>query len=177
MNAHSNDLNFSRRELLKGGGAMIVGFSLVGLPAGEALAARGTVAGPFDMTAIDTWIAVHADNTATVFIGKGEFGQGATTGLLQIAAEELDLDMSQMKSVQLDTNVVTNQGATVSSASDRARRAANSRGRGRSAAGPVATLPRPNSPCRSAALWSTRVWFPSTAHPTQSVTYGAVARR
>ena len=68
-------------------------------------------------------------------IGKGEFGQGDTTGLLQIAAEELDLDMSQMRSVQLDTNVTPNQGATISSASDRARRAADPRGRGRSAAG------------------------------------------
>ena len=63
------------------------------------------------MNAIDTWIAIHADNTATVYIGKGEFGQGNTTGLLQIAAEELDLDMSQVRSVQLDTNVVPNQGA------------------------------------------------------------------
>ena len=69
------------------------------------------------MNAIDTWIAIHADNTATVYIGKGEFGQGNTTGLLQIAAEELDLDMSQVRSVQLDTNVTPNQGATTSSSS------------------------------------------------------------
>ena len=50
--------------------------------------------------AIDTWIAVHADNTATVYFGKGEFGQGNTTGLLQIAAEELDFEMSQLRSVR-----------------------------------------------------------------------------
>ena len=117
MNAHQTDLNFSRRELLKGGGALIVGFSLAGVSGGLAHAARGDVAGPFDMSMIDTWIAIHADNTVTVYIGKGEFGQGATTGLLQIAAEELDMDMSQVRSVQLDTNVVPNQGATVSSAS------------------------------------------------------------
>ena len=117
MSAHQTALGFSRRDLLKGGGALIVGFSMAGVPAGGALAARGDVAGPFDMSAIDTWIAIHADNTATVYLGKGEFGQGNTTGLLQIAAEELDLDMSQVRSVQLDTNVVPNQGATVSSAS------------------------------------------------------------
>ena len=34
-----------------------------------------------------------------------------------MAAEELDLDMSQVRSVPLDTNVVTNQGATTSSSS------------------------------------------------------------
>ena len=107
---------FSRRDLLKGGGALLVGFSLTGLP-NPAAAARGDAAGPFDGSAIDTWIAIHKDNTATIYIGKGEFGQGNTTGLLQMAAEELDLDMSQVRSVQLDTNVVTNQGATTSSSS------------------------------------------------------------
>jgi len=104
---------FSRRDLLKGGGALVIGFSIAGSP--PAAAARGDVAGPPDPNAIDSWIAVHADNTATVYLGKGEFGQGNTTGLLQIAGEELDLDMSQLRWVQLDTNVTPNQGATTSS--------------------------------------------------------------
>src|SRR5262249_53528920 len=65
----------SRRDLLLSGGALVVGFSVSGaLPQG-ALAARGDVAGPPDPNAIDSWIAVHADNTATVYLGKGEFGQ------------------------------------------------------------------------------------------------------
>jgi nicotinate dehydrogenase subunit B len=106
----------SRRDLLKGGGALVVGFHIGGavLPAA---AARGEVAGPPDPSMIDSWIAVHADNTATVYLGKGEFGQGNTTGLLQIAGEELDLDMSQLRWVGLDTNVTPNQGATTSSSS------------------------------------------------------------
>jgi nicotinate dehydrogenase subunit B len=107
--------SLSRRDVLMGGGALIVGFSLGGARA--ASAARGDVAGPPDPNAIDSWIAVHADNTATIFIGKGEFGQGNTTGLLQIAGEELDMEMSQLRWVQLDTNVVPNQGATTSSSS------------------------------------------------------------
>src|SRR5204862_7939348 len=65
---------------------------------------------------IDTWLAIHANNTATIYIGFAELGQGASTALLQVAAEELDLDMSQVKSVQLDTNVTPNQGGTYSSA-------------------------------------------------------------
>jgi nicotinate dehydrogenase subunit B len=108
---------FSRRELIKGGGALIVGFSLNGTLGDAASAARGDVAGPGDPNAIDSWIAVHADNTATIYLGKGEFGQGNTTGLLQIAGEELDLDISQLKWVQLDTNVTPDQGATTSSSS------------------------------------------------------------
>jgi len=65
---------------------------------------------------VDTWLAIHADNTATVYIGFAELGQGASTALLQVAAEELDLDMRQLKTVRLDTNVTPNQGGTYSSA-------------------------------------------------------------
>ncbi len=78
---------------------------------------RNRKAGPPDAKQIDTWLAIHADNTATIYIGFAELGQGNSTALLQIAAEELDLDMSQLKSVRLDTNVTPNQGGTYSSAS------------------------------------------------------------
>jgi CO/xanthine dehydrogenase Mo-binding subunit len=81
-----------------------------------AFAARVAVPGPPDQKLIDTWIAIHADNTATAYIGYAELGQGASTALLQIAAEELDLAMSQISSVRLDTHVTPNQGATVASA-------------------------------------------------------------
>ena len=87
----------ARREFLKTGGALIIGFNLAGVSAQEAAAVvtRPLVAGPPDQQLIDTWIAIHADNTATVFIGFVELGQGTSTALLQIAADELDLDMSQ----------------------------------------------------------------------------------
>jgi nicotinate dehydrogenase subunit B len=112
----------TRRAFLKSGGALVIGFSL-----GDSLSAqdgggtaagatRGSVAGPPDARQIDTWLAIHADNSATVYIGFAELGQGASTALLQVAAEELDLDMSQLNSVRLDTNVTPNQGGTYSSA-------------------------------------------------------------
>ena len=69
-----------------------------------------------DLKQVDTWLAIHADNTATVYIGFAELGQGASTALLQVAGEELDLDMNQMKTVPLDTIVSPNQGGTYSSA-------------------------------------------------------------
>jgi nicotinate dehydrogenase subunit B len=106
------DAAFSRRDLLKGGGALIVGFCIAEMPA-----ARADFAGPPDPTLIDTWIAVHADNTATVIFGKCELGQGNTTGMLQIAGEELDLGIGQLSAVRLDTSVTPNQGATSSSSS------------------------------------------------------------
>jgi CO/xanthine dehydrogenase Mo-binding subunit len=111
-----------RREFLKSGGALIVafsGFSGASMSFAEEPVApglRAAVPGPPDPRLIDTWIAIHADNTATVYIGYVELGQGASTALLQIAAEELDLDMSQISSVRNDTHVTPNQGATVASA-------------------------------------------------------------
>lgn len=105
--------DLARRDFLKAGGSLVVGFSLGQI----VLAQRGAVAGPPDPKMIDTWLAIHADNTATVYIGFAELGQGCSTALPQIAAEELDLDMSQVKTVRLDTNVTPNQGGTYSSAS------------------------------------------------------------
>src|SRR5438046_1796928 len=83
----------------EGGGAMIVGFSLLSAAtAHDAHAAESPYAsnGPYDPLQIDSWIAIHGDNTASVKLGKVELGQGSSTGLLMIAAEELDLDLSQM---------------------------------------------------------------------------------
>jgi CO/xanthine dehydrogenase Mo-binding subunit len=107
-----------RRAFLKAGGALIVGF-----PMSEALGqghldtvSRAAVPGPPDPNLIDTWLAIHADNTATMFIGFAELGQGASTALLQVAAEELDMDMSQLRTVRLDTSITPNQGGTFASA-------------------------------------------------------------
>ena len=103
-----------RRDFLKAGGALVVGFHLRSVLEGQE---RGGTAGPPDPKQVDTWLAIHADNTATVYIGFAELGQGNSTSLLQIAADELDLGMSQIKTVRLDTNVTPNQGGTYSSAS------------------------------------------------------------
>lgn len=105
-----------RRTFLKAGGALIIG----AVVAPELLAQQRQAGGALvslepDQDQIDSWIAIHSDNTATIFIGHHELGQGITTTLLQIAAEELDLDMSQVKSVQLETGITPNQGGTYAS--------------------------------------------------------------
>jgi nicotinate dehydrogenase subunit B len=118
MGNHITSSPFPRRDLLKAGGALIVGCRLGGDAQGRpTTAARGATAGPPDPKLLDTWIAVHADNTATIFIGFVELGQGCSTALLQIAAEELDLEIYQVKAVRLDTNITPDQGGTVASAS------------------------------------------------------------
>ena len=96
-----------RRELLKAGGALVINFSIPSLAMAQG---RSPVAGPPDPQQIDSWIAIHQDNTATVFIGFAELGQGCSTALLQVAAEELDLSMAQVRTVGLDTHITPNQG-------------------------------------------------------------------
>jgi nicotinate dehydrogenase subunit B len=107
---------FSRKSFLKGGGALVVGFSLAGagLLPGKALAADSPFAsnGPGDMYQVDAWIKIHADNTASIFTGAWEGGQGSSTALLQIAGEELDMAMSQLKFVDPDTNLTPDTGSS-----------------------------------------------------------------
>ena len=115
-----HEKEFSRKSFLKGGGAMLVGFSVLGAGVGaKAAKAAGddpyASNGPYDQTAVDSWLIVHSDNTASLKIGKVEMGQGTPTALLIIAAEELNMDFKQMKMITHDTNVIPNQGASVGS--------------------------------------------------------------
>jgi nicotinate dehydrogenase subunit B len=93
-----HEKEFSRRSFVKGGGALVVGFSVFGSAlAGKASAATPSPAGynP-DINQIDSWVTVGADNTVTLKMSQIEVGNGITTGFLQVLAEELDMDMSQM---------------------------------------------------------------------------------
>jgi nicotinate dehydrogenase subunit B len=119
MNGPILSATFPRRELLKGGGALLIGFTMSPAVLAQAPVGVAIALGPGqpDQNSLDTWLAIHSDNTATVFIGYAELGQGTSTALLQIAAEELDLDISQVKTAQLNTSRAPNQGGTVASAS------------------------------------------------------------
>ncbi len=117
---HENEL--SRKTFLKGGGALVVGFGLLGTPAVAGAASdpnQFTSYGPADSAAIDSWIVINADNSAAVKLGKVELGQGSMTGLLMIAAEELNLDISQMQPITNDTDLTPNQGITAGSSAIR----------------------------------------------------------
>jgi CO/xanthine dehydrogenase Mo-binding subunit len=108
-----NEKDFSRKAFVKGGGALIVGFSLAGSAfAAKARAAESPFAsnGPFDQYQVDAWIVIGADNTALIKSGAIFQGTGAATGILMIAAEELDMDMSQMRHVDDDTDVTPDTG-------------------------------------------------------------------
>ena len=80
---------------------------------------KPTIAAPVlrDPKLANSWIAIGKDNAATVYLGKVELGQGNSTSMLQLVAEELDIDLRYVSAAQVDTAHSMNQGATVSSSS------------------------------------------------------------
>ena len=57
-----------------------------------------------DAARLDAWLAIHPDNTATLFTGKIEQGNGSPNALAQIAAEELDFPFERLSVVMGTTS-------------------------------------------------------------------------
>jgi CO/xanthine dehydrogenase Mo-binding subunit len=105
---------FSRKTFVKGAGGLVVGFSLAGAAvAGRASAAAPTSAGYLPPVAeVDSWLTFFPDNTVEFKTSQIEIGNGVTTGLLMLAAEELDMAPSQVRHSAWDSWVVVNSGST-----------------------------------------------------------------
>ena len=63
------------------------------------------------------WVRVHRDGTVSIFSGKVEIGQGISTALAQIAAEELGITLGRIRMVPADTAVSPDEGVTSGSLS------------------------------------------------------------
>jgi CO/xanthine dehydrogenase Mo-binding subunit len=66
---------------------------------------------------LDRWVGFETAGRVRVAVGKVEYGQGALTGLAQIAAEELDIRMDQLELVNPETDRSPDEGLTVGSMS------------------------------------------------------------
>ncbi|HUZ63929.1 MAG TPA: molybdopterin cofactor-binding domain-containing protein [Acetobacteraceae bacterium] len=115
-NAPVGTPSLSRRGLLKASGGLFIAFRLFG-PAG-AQAATETASTPIPPPPagrLYAWLAVHPDNTATLFTGKVEVGTGTETALAQIAAEELDFPVDRLAVTMGTTSETVDQGPTYGS--------------------------------------------------------------
>jgi nicotinate dehydrogenase subunit B len=103
MTGFMHEKEFSRKNFIKGSSAVVAGLSVAGI-AGKASAATGNT--PFaargpgdylpDLNTIDAWLAISPDNKVIITHGEPEFA-GTPTGILMLAAEELDItDMNMM---------------------------------------------------------------------------------
>src|SRR6516225_101569 len=70
-------IHASRRDVLKGGGALVVSFSLAGALS-ETLA-QG--AKPLALTEVDSFLAIDAGGVVTLYSGKVDLGTGVATAL------------------------------------------------------------------------------------------------
>ena len=68
-----------RRDFLKAGGALMIGFSVAAQAQRSSWIAFSSGPDQPDPEALDTWIAIQSDNTATIYLGFVELGQGCST--------------------------------------------------------------------------------------------------
>src|SRR2546426_11454266 len=105
--------HFSRRSVLKAGGALVVS---VGMPVGldtvlgiNAALAQGAKP-PLTPDQLSSYIAVNADGTVSAFFGKMDMGQGLFVAVGQMVAEELDVPFKAVTVIMGDTATSVNQG-------------------------------------------------------------------
>jgi len=112
-------MSLSRRDFLKGCGALVVTFSAASLPSPYAIAQGPFGAHPshIDPTKLDSWIAVGGDGNVTAYAGKCDLGQGMFTAQTQLVAEELCVPLGRVRLIQCDTSVCPDEGTTSGSQS------------------------------------------------------------
>jgi nicotinate dehydrogenase subunit B len=113
MTRHEKASTFSRRAVLRTGGAFVVS---VGMPIGletvlaiNAAHAQGAKP-PLTPDQLSSYIAVNADGSVAAFFGKMDMGQGLFVAIGQIVAEELDVPFNRVKVIMGDTATSVNQG-------------------------------------------------------------------
>src|SRR5258706_1182470 len=105
----------TRREFGSALGGLVIAFSMaprMGLGAESAPRLPGPLAAN---RRLDTWLRTDPEGTVTIFTGRVERGQGATTALAQIAAEELDITMARVRMIPVDPSFSPNEGVTAGS--------------------------------------------------------------
>src|SRR5438105_3450823 len=105
--AHAGQV-MNRRDFLATGGVLFVAFAI------PAWAQK--LPGALERTPLlDAWLRIGADGRITVFTGKAELGQGIKTAILQLAADQLAVEMKAVELVTADTALTPNEGYTAGS--------------------------------------------------------------
>jgi CO/xanthine dehydrogenase Mo-binding subunit len=102
---------FSRRDFLKGTGALLVTFASASIAGGDSAAVAQGINGR-SSPQLDSWIAIGEDGIVTAYTGKCELGQGLQTAQMQLVAEEVGVPFARVRLVQCDTSMTPDQGTT-----------------------------------------------------------------
>lgn len=97
--------SLSRRGILKmAAGALVVRFAL-----GQSSSDASKPLNPAD---VDSFIAVHADGSVTIYTSKVDVGTGLATAYRQTAAEELGIPVERFTVIEGDTALTPDHGGT-----------------------------------------------------------------
>src|SRR5947209_5913794 len=107
----------TRRRFLEQTAALTVGFTLAPLVRGLAQAPSVLPGSLQKNRRLDGWLRINPDGSVTAFTGKVEIGQGIVTALVQIVADELDVDLTSVTMISGDTSLTPNEGVTSGSRS------------------------------------------------------------
>jgi len=91
----------TRRQFVKTGGVLVVGFSLVGTELLKGDTPKvAAMKNSLDPSLPSSWIEIHPDNTILIRTGKTDFGQGSIfTAYRQIVADELSVPFEAITTV------------------------------------------------------------------------------
>src|SRR6185503_3831073 len=98
----------SRRVFLLASGALAV--ALVASDEAEAAANGAPNKPPLTPDQLDSYLAVEANGTVTVFYGRIDGGQGLETSIAQMVADEIDVPFTSVRMVMSDTARTLNMG-------------------------------------------------------------------
>ena len=106
----------TRRAFLATSGMLMVTFRLGGRAAAQSVPGADRFLGkPVNPDLVDSYLAIHADGSLTIFVGKVDIGTGGRIAMRQIVAEELDVPPESIAMIEGDTALTPNQGATAGS--------------------------------------------------------------
>src|SRR5690606_20406579 len=95
----------NRRKFIQSLGVLAIVFSMSAYACRRVQSTQATAAAvgpepapmlrhaPVDAQQIDSWLTIHEDGRVVIYTGKLELGQGITTAVAQVAAEELNMEM------------------------------------------------------------------------------------
>jgi nicotinate dehydrogenase subunit B len=113
MTRMEKSASFSRRALLRSGGALVVSIgmpmsldTLLAVSQAHALGAKP----PLTPDQLSSYIAVNADGTVAAFFGKMDMGHGLTVAIGQMVAEEIDVPFKAVTVYMGDTANSVHQG-------------------------------------------------------------------
>src|SRR5206468_8199557 len=101
-----------RRDFLRTGGAIIVSFAFDGALPNTSSAQISDLGKPVDPREVDSFLAIHADGSVSVYTSKVDVGTGLRIAISQMVAEELDVPVNKVTVIEGDTAITPDHGGT-----------------------------------------------------------------